>query len=138
MKVNEIARKAGASTDAVRYYSRIGLLRPARNPENGYKRFADGDLLRLRFIRQARELGFTLGEIAEILDHAREGESPCPRVRQIIEQRIEETRARVAELVDLQRRMERALARWNEMPDGIPDEQTVCHLIESVEDLPSE
>jgi MerR family Zn(II)-responsive transcriptional regulator of zntA len=134
MKVNELARHAGATPDVVRYYTRIGLLEPSRDPSNGYKRFSHRDLRRLRFIRQAKRLGFSLSEIAEILGHAERSESPCPRVRQILESRIRENGRRLLELMALQERMERALARWNEMPDGVPDGHTVCHLIESIEE----
>lgn len=133
MKVNELAKQAGATADVVRYYTRIGLLAPQRDPANGYKRFSLRDARRLRFIRRAKSLGFSLGEIAEILDHAEHGESPCPRVREILERHIERNRRELLELMALQERMEHALARWSEMPDGTPDGHTVCHLIESVE-----
>ena len=133
MKVNELAREAGATPDVVRYYTRIGLLTPQRDPTNGYKRFSPRDARRLRFIRQAKSLGFSLSEIAEILHHAAHAESPCPRVREILEHHIRENRRELLELMALQERMERALARWREMPDGIPDGHTVCHLIESIE-----
>jgi len=135
MKVIDLARRAGETPEVVRYYTRIGLLNPARNPGNGYKRFVDADLVRLRFIRQAKALGFTLAEIAEILDHARGGGSPCPKVREIIERRIEENRHRLEELTRLQQRMESALERWRGLPDGVPDGHTVCHLIESEEGM---
>lgn len=134
MKVNELAREAGATPDVVRYYTRIGLLTPQRDPANGYKRFSPRDARRLRFIRRAKSLGFSLSEIAEILNHAEHGESPCPRVREILERHIQENRRELLELMALQERMERALARWSEMPDGIPDGHTVCHLIESIEE----
>jgi len=131
VRVNELARRAGETPEVVRYYARIGLLAPSRDPGNGYKRFAERDLQRLKFIRQAKSLGFTLGEVAEILGHAERGQSPCPRVREILEARVEENRRRLAEVLALQERMERALARWARMPDGVPDGHTVCHLIEA-------
>lgn len=137
MRVNELARQAGETPDVVRYYTRIGLLVPEREPDNGYKRFSAEDAKRLKFIRQAKSLGFSLAEIAEILDHADHGDSPCPRVREILESHIRENRQRLLELMALQERMERALAQWNAMPDGIPQGHTVCHLIESVEEPPA-
>lgn len=135
MKVHELARKTGETPHVVRYYARIGLLRPARDPDNGYRRFDNEDLLRLRFIRQARSLGFTLAEIGGILAEADHGTSPCPRVREIIERRIDENRRHIDELLRLQQRMEAALAHWDAMPDGLPDGHSVCHLIESAEGI---
>jgi len=133
MMVNQLARRAATPPHVVRYYSRIGLLRPLRDPENGYKRFDISDIGRLRFIRRAKSLGFTLSEIAEILDHASHGESPCPRVREIISARIEDNRRQLEEMTALQSRMESALEQWESMPDANPDGHTLCHLIESID-----
>jgi len=131
LTVNELAKQSGAPAHVVRYYVRIGLLEPAGQQENGYRLFAPGDAARLRFIRMAKDLGFTLNEIREITGHAEHGESPCPDVRRMIRQRIAENRSKIEELQRLQQRMEQALARWDEMPDGMPDGHSVCHLIES-------
>lgn len=63
MFVNEVAKSAEVSADAVRYYSRIGLLSPTRNPENSYREYTHQDVSRVRFIRKAKWLGFTLKDI---------------------------------------------------------------------------
>ena len=131
MTVNEVAKKAEVAPDTVRYYARLGLLKPERNPDNGYKLFNKNDISRLRFIRQAQTLGFTLKEITEILSDAEVGSSPCPKVRDIIVRHIEENRRKIQELQALQERMEKALEKWKSMPDGAPDGKHVCHLIES-------
>lgn len=123
-----LARQAQVPAHVVRYYTRIGLLRPTRNPANGYQLFAEAHLKRLRFILQAKALGYTLREIGAIIQEAGRGKSPCPRVREIIERRIADNRQQLKEMQSLQRRMERALHAWAKMPDG----HTVCHLIESV------
>jgi len=129
--VNHLARRVGVSAHAVRYYSRIGLLQPGRNPENGYRLFDRSDVTRLQFIRQAQSLGFTLDEVAEILEESGKGKSPCPKVREILGRRIEENRRKLEELNALQARMEQALLQWSKMPDMEPDGDSVCHLIES-------
>lgn len=134
MTVNEFAKRAGVTPHVVRYYTRIGLLQPSGYSNSGYKLFIVADVKRLHFIRQAKGLGFTLSEIAEIFRESGQGKSPCPRVREIIRQRIDDTRRTLGELADMQHRMEVALARWEMMPDGMPDDDTVCHLIESIED----
>ena len=131
MKVREVARKSGVADHVVRYYTRIGLLKPSRSPRNRYKQYSDSDVLRLHFIRQAKSLGYTLGEIARIFKEASRGKSPCPMVRQIIEHRIEENGRRLNELAALQKRMKRALGEWAKLPDGMPDGESVCYLIES-------
>jgi len=129
--VSEVSKSANVTADTVRHYVRIGLLSPSRSPINGYKIFSQEDITRVKFICQAKGLGFTLKDINKILNHSGKGESPCPIVRKIIQQRIEENKVKLAELVGLQNRMERALTKWEEMPDGEPDGHAICHLIES-------
>ena len=58
-------------------------------------------------------------------------QSPCPRVREILLRRIDENRRQLEEIMALQARMEQALEQWEDMPDGVPDGDSVCHLIES-------
>jgi len=137
MTVNDLSRRSGVTSHAVRYYSRIGLLKPGRNPDNGYRVFDRSDLARLKFIRQAQSLGFTLEEISDILSESEHGRSPCPKVRDILRRRIDENHRKLAELMDLQQRMEEALDHWESMPDGLPDGDSVCHLIESESALDS-
>ena len=133
LTVNELAIKSDAPAHVVRYYVRIGLIQPAGHQENGYRLFKSQDATRLRFIRMAKHLGFTLNEIKQITRHADTGESPCDDVRKIIQHRIEENRAKIEEMMKLQVRMEQALEQWKHMPNGIPDGHSVCHLIESIE-----
>jgi MerR family transcriptional regulator, Zn(II)-responsive regulator of zntA len=131
MTVGELARAAQVPAHVVRYYARIGLLHPTRHPYNGYKLFSPSESRRIQFIRQAQTLGFSLSEIADIFAQGAVGHSPCPRVRDILKQRIEANRKKLDELASLQSRMEAALEKWAAMPDGVPDGESVCHLIES-------
>lgn len=131
MTVVELARRAGLPAHVVRYYARIGLLHPDRDPGNGYQLFRQGDVSRLKFIHLAKRLGYTLSEIGQILHDAEEGRSPCPRARDILNRRIRQIRGELTELVALQRRMEAAVEKWSTMSDGLPTGDSVCHLIES-------
>jgi len=131
MNLSEIARSAGVTPDAVRYYARIGLLVPEKDTGNGYRRFSNADLDRLRFVLQAKRLGLQLDEIAQILGMSDRGQAPCPMVREIIQRRIVETHQRLAEMQALQSRLEHALALWAHMPDGEPEGHAVCALIEA-------
>ena len=131
LTVTELANRSGATPHVVRYYTRMGLLRPERNPGNGYRLYEYREVGWLRFIRQAKRLGYTLKEIREIMHDADQDKSPCPRVREILLRHIDENRRQLEELVALQTRMEQALEQWADMPDGVPDGHSVCHLIES-------
>ncbi len=131
MTVSEVSTRANVVPEVVRYYSRIDLIKPKVNQKNGYKLYDKNDVSRIKFIRKAKTLGFTLKEIKKILSHATSGTSPCPIVRQIIEGRIEENRQHLNDMLALQKTMEKALQKWRDLPDGIPTQDTVCVLIET-------
>ncbi len=132
LTVSELSKTVEVTPDAIRHYVRIGLLAPSRDPDNGYRLFSADDIKRVKFIRHAKGLGFTLSDIKTIFEHSYEGQSPCPAVRDMIRQRIDKNRARLAELNALQQRMDDTLEKWKSMPDGEPDGDAICHLIESV------
>lgn len=67
MRIGELARRAGVNIQTVRYYERRGLLHDPRRRSAGYREYTDATLERLRFIKRAKELGFTLSEIGELL-----------------------------------------------------------------------
>ena len=132
MKVKQFAEQAGVRPEVVRYYIRIGLLKPAGSDKSGYRRFSEGHLNTLRFILRAKQLGFTLTEIAEILRMAHRGKTPCPMVRDIVKRRVQDNKVDLKALRTLQKRMEDALSAWQYMRDGVPDGTAICVLIESV------
>jgi MerR family transcriptional regulator, Zn(II)-responsive regulator of zntA len=129
-----LAKETNLPIYTVRHYTRIGLLQPARNSTNNYKVYQPADAVRLKFIIAAKDLGFTLAEITQILDKAEHGESPCPSVRKIIVRHIEENRQKIKELQKLQKKMENSLKDWGNLQDSMPNGTSVCHLIESVAD----
>ena len=67
LKIGKVARNAGLAIDTVRYYEREGLLQKPARTASGYRHYTPDAVARLRFIRQAKELGFTLAEIRELL-----------------------------------------------------------------------
>uniref|UniRef100_UPI003561315F MerR family transcriptional regulator n=1 Tax=Pseudomonas sp. TaxID=306 RepID=UPI003561315F len=70
MRVAQLAKAATVSTETVRHYTDLGLLRPSRDPHNGYQHYVNDDLQRLRFIARARRLGFSLKDVQSILARA--------------------------------------------------------------------
>lgn len=129
MKVQALARAEGVKSDTIRHYVRIGLLNPEKD-DSGYHCFGAAERHRLRFIRQARDLGFTLNDIRTMLQEAEKGQSPCPTVRALIEPRLKEARQRLHAMQDMVERMEAAVARWADRPDCYPCGEHICLLIE--------
>ena len=133
MIVNELAKSAGVTSNTVRHYTKIGLLEPTRDPSNGYNLFDPDDVHKLRFIQQAKDLGFTLNHIKEILGKVKQGESACGLVRGQIEQNIIDCEKQIETLEELRDRMESALQRWRDIPNASPNKNVWCHLIEGPE-----
>ncbi len=131
MIVREVARAAGVSPEAVRFYARIGLLEPSRDRRNGYRTFSEWDVRVVRFTKSAQGLGFTLSEIKTLVRTAKDGATPCPMAREVIAQRVAQTDRELEAMVALRDRMVRAVARWRRKPDRLPDGDAICHLIES-------
>jgi len=93
LTIGELARRAGVPASTVRYYERLGLLRPLQRSRGNYRLYGDEDAERLRFIRAAQATGFTLEGVRELLRP-----SPCARVQTLIEDRLREIDARLREL----------------------------------------
>lgn len=102
----ELARRAGVKVATIRYYERRGLLTEAFRSGNGYHRYDRDSLDRLRFIRRAQELGFSLREIGELLDLRLTPNLSCAaEVRERAEEKIRHIREKIEDL----RRMEKGL-----------------------------
>jgi len=121
MTVIELARQVGVAPHVVRYYARVGLLKPGRNPANGYRSFGHGDLERLRFIRLARRLRYSLQEIGMILEALELGEAPSAWMPGMLKHKLSSTRRQIAELRGLEHRVAGALAAYCRTPPAAVD-----------------
>ena len=130
MRVNQVAKELGITVDTVRYYTREGLLQPQTNRKNGYKEYTEKERRRLRFIVSARQLGFSVKDISQIIAMADTGKAACPLVRRLIEQRLQETEQRFQDIGLLRQRMLAASKEWSKKPDRAPTGTMICHLIE--------
>lgn len=103
--IGELSRRTGCNIETIRYYERIGLM-PAPPRRGRYRSYGGGDVVRLGFVRRARELGFTLNEVRALLGLAAGGDTTCAEVRDLAAVHLKDVRARIADL----KRMERVLA----------------------------
>lgn len=110
LTIGKVARGAGLAVDTVRYYEREGLLeKPARTP-GGYRRYSPEAVKRLQFIRQAKELGFTLAEIRELLTLKVAPDKSCADVRARAQAKIADVESRIAQLERMKRALEQLAA----------------------------
>lgn len=133
MRVSELAKRAKVTNETVRHYTREGLIMADRDPNNGYQIYNENAYKRIQFIQQARTLGFSLKQIDDIFLQADSGDSPCPMVRELLMQKVPETKAKIAALQAHLKTIEEALATWDQMPNGTPDGHSICCLIEDWE-----
>ncbi|HET9863563.1 MAG TPA: MerR family transcriptional regulator [Steroidobacteraceae bacterium] len=96
MGIGKLASRAGVSIDTVRYYERSGLLAPQARLPSGYRRYGDVQLARMRFIRRAQELGFSLRDIRELLGLSRQRD--VARVKRAAERKLAEVEERLLAL----------------------------------------
>ncbi len=132
MTVAKLAERAEVAPHVVRLYARSGLLPSNTRSPSGYRLFNEDDLTRMRFIRVAQSLGFSLAEIGEIIHKSRHHRSPCPQVRETVSERLEEVQEELRYLRRIHKQMKDAIKTWEDMPDKVPSGNDVCHLIESV------
>jgi MerR family mercuric resistance operon transcriptional regulator len=106
LTIGKVARETGVGIETLRFYEREGLIaEPARRP-SGYRDYAPAVIQRVGFIRRAKELGFSLREIAELLSLRVDGERTCADVYALARAKIADIERRIDEL----KRMKKALA----------------------------
>ena len=88
MKIGEVAKQSEVGIETIRYYEREGLLAEPKRRPSGYRQYDQSVVARLKFIRRAKELGFTLAEIRELLGLWFDSNTRCEHVRQRAEQKI--------------------------------------------------
>ena len=96
MGIGALAEQGGVGIDTVRYYERNGLLSPSGRLASGYRRYSEQEVTRLRFIRRAQTLGFTLKEIRELL--ALSAQKDVARVKSSAQRKLEDEQQRLASL----------------------------------------
>ena len=95
MRIGELARTVDVNVETIRYYQRIGLLELPEKPYGGMRSYKDQDLQRLRFIRRAQQLGFSLEDIRELLELS---SSDCERVEKLAVEKLSLVKAKLRQL----------------------------------------
>ena len=106
--IGQLAKQSGVPVDTVRHYERIGLLEPAARLASGYRRYGEAEQKRLRFIRRAKALGFTLDEIRGLLTLS--GGHNVASIRKAAAARLADVERRIGELERIRRSLRRLIA----------------------------
>ncbi|WP_157019636.1 MerR family transcriptional regulator [Mesorhizobium xinjiangense] len=128
LAIGTLAKRTGTKVQTIRYYEQIGLLPEPGRTEGGQRRYDEEDLDRLAFIRHARQLGFTLEAIRELLDLSDNPGRPCADVDRIAHRQLKEVEARIARLEALRAELKRMLRECSR--DTVSD----CRVLEVLRD----
>lgn len=128
LTIGKVARGAGLAIDTVRYYEREGLLNKPARTAAGYRHYSSDAVSRLRFIRQAKDLGFSLSEIKELLALRVTPGKSCADVRRHAEHKITDVDRRIASL----KRMRGALVKLASACSG-KGPVSQCPILEALE-----
>lgn len=101
LTISRLAASADVHVETVRYYQRRGLLPEPPRPHGGVRHYGEAEVTRLQFIRRAQTMGFTLDEIAGLLEV--KGKRACEQTRQLTEHKLVDVRLRLIELQQLER-----------------------------------
>ena len=109
----ELARLAGVSSDTLRHYERKGVLERPRRSSNGYRQYPADALQRVQLVRRALSVGFTLDELATILNVRDRGGAPCEEVRNLAVQKLANIETQLRDLTSLRDQLRRTLRDWD-------------------------
>lgn len=131
MLIGELADAVGVTPQTIRFYERKGLLPHAPRGANGYRSYDESTEPRLRFITVAQAAGLTLAEIGSIIDLRDHGTVPCAHVAELIDNKLSDVRARIAQLTALQAELETLTTRSHQLDPADCNDEDICHILTS-------
>lgn len=129
MTRSEVAEKAGVNPKTLRYYERKEFIPTPPRSDGGFRLYDDSYVERLRFIKRAKDLGFTLAEIKGLLDLRVDDDATCQDVKVQAEEKVEEVEAKIRDL----RQVRDALITLAEDCQGVDGPTSDCPILDAME-----
>jgi MerR family copper efflux transcriptional regulator len=127
MNIGEAAKASGVSAKMIRHYESVGVFPEAARTDSGYRQYSDKEVATLRFIRHARDLGFSIEQIRELLGLWHDRKRPSRQVRALAQAHIQELEEKLRELQEMRATLEHLVRACH--GDDRPD----CPIIETLE-----
>jgi MerR family mercuric resistance operon transcriptional regulator len=122
--ISKVANELGINLESIRFYERRGLIKQPIKPDQGYRHYPEETINRIRFIKRSQELGFTLDEIANLMQL---NDSPCHQVQEMAELKLTAVQAKLADLQRLQTALSKLVEQCNNNQDS-----SHCPIIDSL------
>jgi len=119
MKIGELSKQTGVSIDTIRYYEQRRLIPPAARTQSGYRQYSNDDVSRLKFIVQAKELGFTLAETGQLFAINSNGRT-CHQVKAVAQAKAEEIETRIQKLAHMRQTLLTLAEQCEQTADNDP------------------
>lgn len=134
LKIGELAIQAKVSRDTLRFYEKHGLIKPSNRSDAGYRLYSDSDIHRISFILSAKEVGFTLNEIHQLLElEVTKDQKSCEEVKQFVDAKITIVNQRLTEI----KRIKKSLQTLSNACCGGDEPATHCTILEALGDQAS-
>ncbi|WP_096087198.1 Zn(2+)-responsive transcriptional regulator [Agaribacterium haliotis] len=128
-KIGELAKRAGISQDTLRFYEKNALICASARSASGYRLYSNDDFARLNFILKAKQVGFSLTEIRELLAlKIDKDKSSCQEVKDLVDEKLANVDARISEL----HRIRASLALLSQNCAGGPSSASHCSILEAL------
>ena len=101
MRIGELAKATGTKAETIRYYEREGILPAADRTDSNYRDYSDNHLAALTFVRRARQLGFSMAQVRELLALSDRADKPCQEVDELVHNQLEEVERKLLDLSSL-------------------------------------
>ncbi|HLA99322.1 MAG TPA: MerR family transcriptional regulator [Anaerolineales bacterium] len=130
MQIKELSARTGLQDKTIRFYEDIGVLPPPKRMPNGYRKYDEIDVERVKFVAGLRRLDFSLDDVNEILAMRDRREAPCRVVLDLMSAKADEISRRIADLSRLEEDLRRLYTLGLTFPiDDVDGKNCVCHLV---------
>ena len=131
MRIGELSERSGVPTKTIRYWEQSGLVAEPARTGSGYRDYDDDTLAVLRFVQSAQTAGFTVAEIAQIIDIRSLGEAPCEHVTALIDRHLANIDQRMADLRQVRTHLRALAANAAALDPARCAESPVCQIIDN-------
>jgi len=131
LSIGVVATRCGVSRDTIRHYERLGVIWGVERTGSGYRRFSPSVIDRVRIIRRAIAIGFSLDDLSRVFRQRMAGHAPCQRVRALASEKLNDVEQQIAALQTLRDALVRILTDWDQRLENT-EEGAMAHLLESL------